>query len=54
MSERAPRLYEITPEPDAVERAAIVEALERGSHEDERLSPWELRARREVVGDGLA
>jgi hypothetical protein len=54
MSEHSPRLYEITPEPDAVERAAIVEALERDSREDARLSPWEVRARREVVDDGLA
>jgi hypothetical protein len=54
MSEHDQRLYEIRPEPDASQRAAIVEALERDSREDARLSPWELRARREVVDDGLA
>jgi hypothetical protein len=54
MSEHSPRLYEIRPEPDAVVRAAIVEALERDSRADARLSPWEIRARREVVDDGLA
>jgi hypothetical protein len=54
MSEHHQRLYEIRPEPDSSERAAIVEALERDSREDARLSPWELRARREVVDDGLA
>ena len=54
MSDRTPRLYEIAPEPAAQERAAIVAALERRSQEDERQSQWELRARREVVDDGIA
>ena len=47
------RVYEITPEPAAAERAAIVEALERVAREDDAPSPWELQGRREAVDDGL-
>lgn len=54
MHERAPRLYEIAPEPSEPERAAIVEALERVVQEDEAPLPWAARARREAVDDGLA
>jgi hypothetical protein len=54
VSDRPPRRYEIAPEPAAQEQAAIVEALERRSQENARLSHWELRARREVVDDGVA
>jgi hypothetical protein len=51
---RQPRLYEISPEPSAEARSAIIEALEQVSEEDELPSPWAARARREAVDDGLA
>jgi hypothetical protein len=47
------RLYVISPEPGEEEHAAIVEALERVTQEDEALLPWQERARREAVDDGL-
>jgi hypothetical protein len=50
---RPPRIYEIAPEPGEAERAAIVEALEQVSFEDEAPTSWELLARREAVDDGL-
>jgi hypothetical protein len=50
---RAPRLYEISPEPSEQARSAIIEALEQVSAEDEVAPPWAARARREAVDDGL-
>jgi hypothetical protein len=46
-------VYEIEPEPDPAERAAIVSALERISGElgEAAETPWTAAARREAVDD---
>jgi hypothetical protein len=53
VSERAPRLYVISPEPSEEARRAIEEALALVADEDEAPLPWAVSARREAIGDGL-
>ncbi len=55
MTDPPPRRYEIEPEPDPAGRAAIVAALEQlAGEDDETRAPWAVRARQEIVDDGLA
>jgi hypothetical protein len=47
--------YEIVPEPDEADRAAIVAALEQlAGEQDPAPTAWSERARHEIVDDGIA